>query len=175
GGLVEQVFAANTEATRRYVATAEQFLGVAADLYHGWNPLPRLALEMSTVAEMLLVGGGSEEVSRRLRIAAAWLGGIGDADRDVIHDFAKKLYDAGSAYRHGCDHLPAGHAVQRGPLRGFVVSGEVAIVPVVTTAVGERVEGGPESQLPVIASRRRSTTVSAVRGAWCILHTCIIG
>jgi hypothetical protein len=101
-GLVDQAFRLNNKHAQRYIAAAEQFLGVAADLYYGWNPLPRLAVEMSTTAEMLLLSGADEgEVSRRVRIAAAWLGGIDDADRDTIHDLVKILYDAGSKYRHG--------------------------------------------------------------------------
>jgi hypothetical protein len=102
GSLAGHVFAASTDLSKRYVAAAEQFLGVAADLMHGWEPLPRLAVEMSTVAEMLLLSGQNEgEVSRSVRIAAGWLGGLDDPDREAIHDFAKTLYDAGSKYRHG--------------------------------------------------------------------------
>jgi hypothetical protein len=102
GGLIEGIFAGTTSPMKRYAAAAEQLLGVGADLWHGLAPLPRLAFETSTVAEMLLLGGADEgEVSRRVRMAAAWLGGIDDPDRDVIHDFTKKLYDAGSKYRHG--------------------------------------------------------------------------
>jgi hypothetical protein len=102
GSLAGQVFAASTDPCKRYVAASEQFLGVAADLMRAWEPLPRLAVEMSTVAEMLLLSGQNEgEVSRGVRIAASWLGGIDDPDREAIHDFAKTLYDAGSKYRHG--------------------------------------------------------------------------
>lgn len=64
---------------------------------------------MSTVAEMLLLDDGGEEISRRLRIAAAWLGGLDDADRAVIHDFAKRLFNAGFAYRHGGAHFELRH------------------------------------------------------------------
>jgi len=103
GNLVEQVFLARTRAAQRYIAAAEQFVAVSADLYRGgWKPLPRLALELSTVAEMLLLSGANEgEVSRRVRVAAGWLGGIDDPDRETIHDFMKTVYDAGSKYRHG--------------------------------------------------------------------------
>jgi hypothetical protein len=102
GGLAVSAWSQTSDPAKRYRAAAEQFLGVSDDLDRGWDPLPRLALEMSTVAEMLLLSGVNEgEVSRRVRIAAAWLGGIDDTDREVIHDFAKKIYDAGSKYRHG--------------------------------------------------------------------------
>lgn len=118
GAMVERVFTASTPAARRYVAAAEQFLAVSADLYHGWEPLPRLAVELSTVAEMLLLSGVNEgEVSRRVRIAAGWLGGIDDADRQTIHDFMKRLYEAGSKYRHGGAH----YVLHRGdPVRASI-------------------------------------------------------
>lgn len=102
GNMAAQVFAGRTPAQQRYAAAAQQFLAVAEDLNKGLTPLPRLALEMSTVMEMLLLGGTDEgEVSRRVRVAAGWLGGIDDADRTGITSFTKKLYDAGSKYRHG--------------------------------------------------------------------------
>jgi hypothetical protein len=149
GSLAERVFAASTDPAKRYAAAAEQFLGVAADLLCGWEPLPRLAVEISTVAEMLLLSGQNEgEVSRSVRIAAGWLGGIDDPDREAIHDFAKTLYEAGSKYRHG----GASYKLHRG-----------RPVPAATKAEAPRRSAG----LPATA-----TTHAAWSGCRRIRHTC---
>lgn len=99
---VSEVGGAQTQSGERYLAAAGEFLGVARTLYEGWGPLPRIALDMSTVAEKLLLSGANEgEIIRRVSLTAGWLGGVDDEDRVAIKSLTKSIYNAGSKYRHG--------------------------------------------------------------------------
>lgn len=114
GGLIEKVFADNSRQAKRYRVAATEFLRVANDLYEGWDLIRRLPLDMSTVMETLLLDGSSKEgeFRRRVSISAGWLGGTDDTDRTNIRSFARAVYDAGSAYRHGGE----GYTLRRGAI-----------------------------------------------------------
>lgn len=100
GDVVGRAFAAN--GNTRFVDAAEQLLTIAADFHLGWDPLPRLAVEMSTALEILVLDGGNTgEPTRRVTFATTWLAGIDDKDRAAIEKLTKRMYEAGSAYRHG--------------------------------------------------------------------------
>lgn len=102
GGVVGTLYGRSGRPAQRFVRAAGHFLKATEDSARNWEPQQQALFDYSTAMEVLLLGGGNTgETTFRLRNAAAWVGGVDDADREDLFEFAGRVYSAGSKYRHG--------------------------------------------------------------------------